>query len=399
MFKSKIKIYEINSESLSDGAKSYLVLENEASDYLRETKRICSRKIGTWCNNQTTQSFLPLQLATEEVCLLTELFHNEIEIIKTNFTDLKNFEKNDKFDQFKSNYESYLANLNSKQIKSFKENRKKQMIAKKDQILNGKRKKIAEQLDKIRKNLLRAEINQDEMEKLNQQKNTLEYNLDNLELNFEQELNNVGQSGSFYNEVEIFHSTPEFYKFLFKTEEIPIEHFRITFKYLYTKGYYLTSGAKFGGDFLVYPGNPTNYHSKFILICFDSEQEYNSLSLKKLITYARMATTTQKGLIFENIKRRHNPKLQTDLNIISCCCRDIICRALSENIYLQALLYLFGILYYFCLNSLWQTMLTTPTFFVTNYSFGGLVERCLKHPSETENEKKNCERKRELMKV
>ena len=35
---------------------------------------------------------------------------------------------------------------------------------------------------------------------------------------------------------------------------------------LWEKGYYLTSGVNFGGDFLAYPGDPIRYHSFFIVI-------------------------------------------------------------------------------------------------------------------------------------
>ena len=38
------------------------------------------------------------------------------------------------------------------------------------------------------------------------------------------------------------------------------------FEDLWEKGYYLTSGVYFGGDFLAYPGDPIRYHSFFIVI-------------------------------------------------------------------------------------------------------------------------------------
>ena len=35
---------------------------------------------------------------------------------------------------------------------------------------------------------------------------------------------------------------------------------------LWERGYYLTSGVNFGGDFLAYPGDPMRYHSFYIVI-------------------------------------------------------------------------------------------------------------------------------------
>lgn len=42
-------------------------------------------------------------------------------------------------------------------------------------------------------------------------------------------------------------------------------HYRV-FLDLWEKGYYLTSGIKFGGDLLAYPGDPMRYHSFYIVI-------------------------------------------------------------------------------------------------------------------------------------
>ena len=32
-------------------------------------------------------------------------------------------------------------------------------------------------------------------------------------------------------------------------------------------GFFVTSGDKFGGDFLAYPGDPLLFHAKFVVIC------------------------------------------------------------------------------------------------------------------------------------
>jgi len=42
-------------------------------------------------------------------------------------------------------------------------------------------------------------------------------------------------------------------------------HYRVYLD-LWEKGYYLTTGAKFGGDLLAYPGDPVKYHSFYIVI-------------------------------------------------------------------------------------------------------------------------------------
>ncbi|XP_033640816.1 tRNA-splicing endonuclease subunit Sen34-like [Asterias rubens] len=70
------------------------------------------------------------------------------------------------------------------------------------------------------------------------------------------------------------------------------------FKDLWETGYYLTSGCKFGGDFLVYPGDPFLYHSYFIAVCIPYQRFLSPLDL---ITYGRLATNVKKTVIICSI--------------------------------------------------------------------------------------------------
>ncbi|XP_028650376.1 tRNA-splicing endonuclease subunit Sen34 [Erpetoichthys calabaricus] len=57
------------------------------------------------------------------------------------------------------------------------------------------------------------------------------------------------------------------------------------FSDLREKGYYLTSAGKFGGDYLVYPGDPLRFHAHFIAVCvpLDKETPFSDyLSLSRL---------------------------------------------------------------------------------------------------------------------
>jgi len=42
-----------------------------------------------------------------------------------------------------------------------------------------------------------------------------------------------------------------------------------TFRVLWKKGYFIGEGSKFGGDFLVYLGDPLKFHSSYIVICLE----------------------------------------------------------------------------------------------------------------------------------
>ena len=139
--------------------------------------------------------------------------------------------------------------------------------------------------------------------------------INNLEVNFDLELSKLDQNSEEKSLItkenmntEIFLCTPEFYRNVFIAENvsrIEIELFLTElnqsckfkiFKYFWSNGFYITRGTKFGGDYLVYPGKPSKYHSQFIVVCFEEEKKYR-FTLKDLITYARMATSVKKTMV------------------------------------------------------------------------------------------------------
>jgi len=65
----------------------------------------------------------------------------------------------------------------------------------------------------------------------------------------------------------------------------------IVFNDLWERGYYLTSGEKFGGDFLVYPGDPLKFHSHYIAVCVDGDKP---LTPQYLISKGRLGTNVKK---------------------------------------------------------------------------------------------------------
>nr|CAG4648325.1 EOG090X0G6M [Moina brachiata] len=68
----------------------------------------------------------------------------------------------------------------------------------------------------------------------------------------------------------------------------------LVFMDLWEKGYYMTSGQKFGGDFLVYPGDPIRFHSHYIAICVDSEKK---LSPYYVVSRGRLGTNVKKTVL------------------------------------------------------------------------------------------------------
>ncbi|KAK7689137.1 hypothetical protein QCA50_007828 [Cerrena zonata] len=65
------------------------------------------------------------------------------------------------------------------------------------------------------------------------------------------------------------------------------------FRDLLEKGYYMGGGIKFGGDFLVYPGDPLRYHSHFVTTVIDSP--LSVLRPMEIVAHGRLGTATKKA--------------------------------------------------------------------------------------------------------
>ncbi|XP_026188054.1 tRNA-splicing endonuclease subunit Sen34 isoform X1 [Mastacembelus armatus] len=66
------------------------------------------------------------------------------------------------------------------------------------------------------------------------------------------------------------------------------------FRDLRGRGFYLTSAGKFGGDFLVYPGDPLRFHAHFIAICQSLDQP---VCLLDVLTVARLGSNVKKTVL------------------------------------------------------------------------------------------------------
>ncbi|XP_046907887.1 tRNA-splicing endonuclease subunit Sen34 [Hypomesus transpacificus] len=91
---------------------------------------------------------------------------------------------------------------------------------------------------------------------------------------------------------------PEERDFLSAAQPVPRERGSDTrflvFRDLRQRGFCLTSAGKFGGDFLVYPGDPLRFHAHFIAVCLDLDE---SLPLSDVLTVARLGSNVKKTVL------------------------------------------------------------------------------------------------------
>ena len=63
-----------------------------------------------------------------------------------------------------------------------------------------------------------------------------------------------------------------------------------------SKKYYVTEGLKFGSEFLLYEGDPSLYHSKYMMKVL-SDDNKAEIDVYELIVNERLANTNGKDLI------------------------------------------------------------------------------------------------------
>jgi tRNA-splicing endonuclease subunit Sen34 len=71
------------------------------------------------------------------------------------------------------------------------------------------------------------------------------------------------------------------------------------FSDLWHKGYYLTSGLKYGGDYLAYPDDPIACHSHYIVKIFSWRENFSPLCL---IQHGRLGNNVKKNILFCSAK-------------------------------------------------------------------------------------------------
>ncbi|KAF9218255.1 hypothetical protein BS17DRAFT_762609 [Gyrodon lividus] len=66
-----------------------------------------------------------------------------------------------------------------------------------------------------------------------------------------------------------------------------------TFRDLWEQGYFMGGGIKFGGEYLVYPGDPLRYHSHFVATVIESPQA--AVRPLEIVAHGRLGTGTKKA--------------------------------------------------------------------------------------------------------
>lgn len=68
----------------------------------------------------------------------------------------------------------------------------------------------------------------------------------------------------------------------------------VIFKDMKEKGFYITSGFKYGADFLLYRDDPNFIHSEYLVFVYDYRK---TLNIKELINAERIGVSNKKAFL------------------------------------------------------------------------------------------------------
>ncbi|KAF4516379.1 hypothetical protein B566_EDAN008502 [Ephemera danica] len=77
---------------------------------------------------------------------------------------------------------------------------------------------------------------------------------------------------------------------------------------LWSKGHYISTGQKFGGTFLVYPGDPMKFHAQYIVLCRDQDQPMTGTELAAI---CRLGTSVRKSIVLATLDAEGEINYQT----------------------------------------------------------------------------------------
>ncbi|XP_011504396.1 PREDICTED: tRNA-splicing endonuclease subunit Sen34 [Ceratosolen solmsi marchali] len=279
-----------------DDSKINLVLSGSevfvwsADDWLklRQEHRVVGECIGCIAKKprQDTLSGLPMLLLPEEAKLLLE--KGICQLIQHPVL------KETPCESLKKKFEEYRSKLYEEQQECLIDQRRIQVLSVMDKIIEGKKRKTLG-LHTRKKKLKKP---------LDDETKTA---LDNVEVDrkalIEEEMSKLPKLKMTDALVQTHTAFP------WHTDIIKIENWSFpsndeeslkykVFKDIWEQGYYVTSGQKFGCDFLAYPGDPIMFHSQLLIHCKNRNEE---MSVTELVAGSRIGSHVRKTLVFATL--------------------------------------------------------------------------------------------------
>lgn len=85
-----------------------------------------------------------------------------------------------------------------------------------------------------------------------------------------------------------------------------------TLRHFWSKGYFVTDALKFAADFLVYDGDPIQFHSKFVVFCCDPPSARGHFVEVLAQAYGRMGKNVRKNIVVTSFATDHDHTLRLE---------------------------------------------------------------------------------------
>eukprot|EP00088_Acartia_fossae_P001136 TRINITY_DN10426_c0_g1_i2.p1 TRINITY_DN10426_c0_g1~~TRINITY_DN10426_c0_g1_i2.p1 ORF type:complete len:392 (+),score=88.00 TRINITY_DN10426_c0_g1_i2:102-1277(+) len=261
-----------------------LVWSHESVVRLRRDHRILGGLVGSGARFPREEPGLPLLLSQQEMHVLLKEDAIRLvfipRLVLPPSQEIK--EKADKYDE-----DSY-----QQQIQVFKKEKEANIRSFADRILEGKKKKMMKKLKK---------------QKVDDSEDPEIPELDRDAV-IEEEIAKIQPITKDHQILQIFTKDP----WLEESDKIeaklsqptePLDKCRLlAFQALWEKGYFIGEGSKFGGDYLVYLGDPLKFHASYIVIC----QGIDSLEKERpqdLVAKSRLGSQVNKTVLVAQLMK------------------------------------------------------------------------------------------------
>jgi tRNA-splicing endonuclease subunit Sen34 len=270
---------------------------------LRRDHRIVGALVGADARFPRQEAGLPLLLSEEEIRVLLEE-----EVIRLVYLPRLAMPPNQ---DVKEKVEKYDEDSYQKQIQVFKKERVSSILSYADIIVEGKRKKMLQTIKKQRLN---------DSDTITEEP-TIEIDKEKV---IEEEVAKIQTIKKEHQVIQIFTQDPWIANGDKLEARLPapttdLHKCRLlTFKTLWKKGYYIGEGSKFGGDYLVYLGDPLKFHASYIVVCLDNGSHDSMFRRPQdVVAKSRLGGQTHKtflvakltakkdSIIFTSIRRNH----------------------------------------------------------------------------------------------
>jgi len=263
-------------------SKSYLIYDVELAMHLRRAHNICGTLVGNipQANQQNIFSGLPLELMAEEARLLVEQGHAYI--VNDTASHLLDFPNLGEDEQRR------FRNQLREEGLDFSREMERQNQAKKVYGLAKEEKRKARKL--VHSNTAESQIGTDESLFGNAASPTLSTSQNSIQTNSNLQAQLITPTTSY---------PPLITRPSSQLSTLPIVPSSYPlFAHLHSKGYYMTPGIRFGCQYACYPGDPLRFHSHFLALGFDWDDE---ISLLDIVGGGRLGTGVKKGYLIGGV--------------------------------------------------------------------------------------------------